>query len=330
MKIATWNVERLKHIKEKDKLLSEIEKIRADILVLTETDERLHPNYPYCYSTPLLKEIRPDYYKETENRVSIYSKYECVKEYHTYDKYTAICIEFETEYGRLAVYGTIIGIFGNREKTFKDDLIKQMEDIRRLSEEGVRLCVTGDYNLTFSDNYYYTKFGRETVLKCFKESRINVMTAHRKECIDHIAIQDDYLYYGKLKPSPDNRSWKQSELVVSNVDEWNMDRTLSDHKGTVIEIQPMGPELEEVDQDVYFEGTGFERYEFGDICHKGPDGFFYRVEHLPGFYVMEDAENEVLARKGIFEDTDTFTDNIPLGERIYWVHEWLKKVSIPK
>ena len=97
----------------------------------------------------------------------------------------------------------------------------------------------------------------------------------------------------------------------------------------MIDIQPMGSELEEVDQDIYFEGTGFERCEFGGICYKGPDGFFYRVEHLPGFYVMEDAENEEFARNGAFEDTDTFTDNIPLGERIYWVHKWLKEVAVP-
>ena len=328
MKIATWNVERLKHIKDVDKMLSEIKKVAADILVLTETDERLHPDYPYCYQTPMLKEIRPDYYKETENRISIYTKYKCVKEYPTYDKYTAICVELETEYGRLAIYGTIMGIFGNREKSFKTDLVKQMEDIRRLTAEGVRLCIIGDYNLTFSDKYYYTNFGRDTVLKCFEENHVNLMTGHRKECIDHIAIQDDFLYFDEQDP-PKEGEWRQSRLVVSDVDEWNWDKSLSDHKGTVIDIQPMDEELEMVDQDVYFEGTGFERFEFGDICYKGPDGFFYRVEHLPGFYVMEDAENEDLARKGIFEDTDTFTDNIPLGERIYWVHEWLKKCAVP-
>ncbi len=74
MKIATWNVERIKHHADIDKMMSETDKVSADILVLTETDERLKPDYPYCYHIPLLIEIRPDFYKDTENRVSIYSK----------------------------------------------------------------------------------------------------------------------------------------------------------------------------------------------------------------------------------------------------------------
>ena len=37
MKIATWNVERLKHQTSLDKMISAIEAVQADILVLTET-----------------------------------------------------------------------------------------------------------------------------------------------------------------------------------------------------------------------------------------------------------------------------------------------------
>lgn len=222
MKIATWNVERLKHYADIDKMMSEIEKVSADILVLTETDERLKPDYPYCYRTPLLKEIRPDYYKDTENRVSVYSRYKCVNEYLTYDKYTAICVELETEYGNLCVYGTIMGIFGNREKSFKPDLDRQMEDIRILSEEGHRICIIGDYNLSFCDNYYYTSFGREIVLKCFEDRHISILTEQRAECVDHISVSDDYIC--------------NTELVLVSIDEWNYDKALSDHKGIVVDI----------------------------------------------------------------------------------------------
>ena len=320
MRIATWNVERLKHYKDMERLLSEIEKIGADILVLTETDERLHPDYPYCYKTPLLQEIRPEYYKSTENRVSIYTKYKCVREYPTYDRYTAICVELETEYGNLLVYGTIMGILGNRDKTFLSDLKKQMEDITGLSKEGKRICILGDYNLTFGDNYYYTKAGREAVQKCFDENGVFLLTGHRSECIDHIAVSDGFMHDEKLS--------------VVSVDEWNIDRSLSDHKGTVVEISPKDPVLGGVDQDVFFEGTGFERHEFEYmahgrlVCYKGPDGAYYRVDHLSGFYVMEDAENEDDARKGIFEDTDTFPDYLPPGERVLWVHRWLRKYAV--
>ncbi len=224
MRIATWNVERLKHNKDREKMLAEIEKVAADILVLTETDERLKPDYPYCYKTPLLKYLKPDYYKAAENRVSIYTKYNCVKEYATYDKYTAICVELQTEYGNLLIYATIMGIFGNREKSFKADLEKQMADIKKFSDAGHRICVIGDYNMSFSDNYYYTKFGREMVNKCFCDNNIFLITRNRLECIDHIAISDGFM--------------QGSGLTVAMINEWNYDKSLSDHKGIVVDIQP--------------------------------------------------------------------------------------------
>ena len=38
MRIATWNIERLKHKANIDRVYEEIENAAADILVLTETD----------------------------------------------------------------------------------------------------------------------------------------------------------------------------------------------------------------------------------------------------------------------------------------------------
>ena len=164
MRIATWNVERLEHKKNLDRMLAECKRVAADILVLTETDERIQPEYKYRHSTPLLKGITtPAHYADTENRVSIFTDYECVGRYETYDEKTAICVGLATEKGNLLVYGTIIGISGNRRKDYGEDLVKQLEDIRRLSSEGHRICMVGDYNCTFSDNYYYTTIGRESI-----------------------------------------------------------------------------------------------------------------------------------------------------------------------
>ena len=219
MRIATWNVERFKHHRDKDIMLQEIEKAAADILVLTETDIRLHPDFPHYYQTQLLQEFRPDYYRDTENRVSIFSKYKCVQQHETYDRFTAICVELETEDGNLLVYGTIMGIFGNREASFKPDLEKQMQDIRRFSAEEKNICIVGDYNLTFCDNYYYTKDGRDSVQQTFSECGIRILTQDRPECIDHIAISDSFAGEAKF-----------------SVEEWNYDKRLSDHKGIVADM----------------------------------------------------------------------------------------------
>ena len=60
MKIATWNVERLKNKKYLHEILSEIEKIDADILILTETDSQILPeNYPYKIETKPLILVNP-------------------------------------------------------------------------------------------------------------------------------------------------------------------------------------------------------------------------------------------------------------------------------
>lgn len=100
-------------------------------------------DFPHYYQTPLLQEFNSDYYRDTENRVSIFTKYKCIKNYETYDRFTVICVELETERGNLLVYGTIMGIFGNREKSFKPDIEKQISDIRRLSESGKWLALPG-------------------------------------------------------------------------------------------------------------------------------------------------------------------------------------------
>ncbi len=62
MRIATWNVERLRHKRELDRILIACSQVNADILVLTETDTRLKPCYQTVVQTPMLSEIAPEYY----------------------------------------------------------------------------------------------------------------------------------------------------------------------------------------------------------------------------------------------------------------------------
>ena len=230
MRIATWNVERLKHKNKLDLIHKACDKEKADILVLTETDERVAPEYPFCYRTASLKgvEIPVTYrgkmgivhYTDTENRVSIFTRYQCVEEYQTFDRHTALCVELATEFGNLLVYGTIMGVLGHDKASFQSDLEKQMEDIRCLTAEGRNICVIGDYNLSFFDSYYFTVLGRQTVLNCFEVSGISILTAERPQCIDHIAVSDSFMEGHR----------------ISDISEWNCDKALSDHKGIVVQI----------------------------------------------------------------------------------------------
>ena len=86
MRIATWNVERLKHQKALAEIISLCDKAKADILVLTETDCQVSPDYRYCFSTPAIDEGRPVHYKQTENRVSIFTNYPCIRRYSVFVK----------------------------------------------------------------------------------------------------------------------------------------------------------------------------------------------------------------------------------------------------
>ena len=108
MRIATWNVERLKHINCMGKIQDLCLAAKADIFVLTETDERLSLDYDYSCKTLPAKQVIGKLYAETENRVTIFSKYPIVKQHESYDPYTALCAEVETDRGNLIVYGTIM------------------------------------------------------------------------------------------------------------------------------------------------------------------------------------------------------------------------------
>ena len=217
MKLATWNIERLKHKKSLDQIREELNRVDTDILILTEADERVElPQYAHKVLT---KGLEKPTYASTEYRTIVYSKYPLVGSKPTYDAHTAICPVFETPLGQLAVYGTIMGIFGNRHASFNEDLEKQLTDVDVLSKE-TALCIAGDFNISFSDNYYYTKDGRNALNACFERNNLVNLTATLPEAIDHLVLSKSFV---------DNRTTKLTE--------WNLDKALSDHKGVCVEIE---------------------------------------------------------------------------------------------
>lgn len=214
MRIATWNIERLKHKNQINQIIDSCMAVKADILVVTESDRRLQLDYKYCHSTPALVQDKAALYEATENRVSIFTNYPCVRQYSTYDENTSICVELKTELGNLIVYGTIIGILGNRHSSFIPDLKSQMADVQRLSNLADGFCICGDFNCSFADNYYFTKIARSQITETFSQNNICLLTEMQPECIDHIAVSRSLV--------------KNSKIII---EEWNDDKKLSDHKG---------------------------------------------------------------------------------------------------
>ena len=221
MKIATWNVERpnASSRTRNTKIVDALKEVDADILILTETSSIIHPGEEYTpFATPSLQLLEEPYYKEGENRTTIWSKYPATKYMETYDSFTSICVRIRTPLGELNVYGTIIGIHGNRRGTFNADLDKQIADWRQIC--GVsNICIAGDFNISFGDNYYHTEAGRQKIVDRFQELKIDNLTQKIPENIDHIAISESFL-----------------KSVDCKTELWNKDKKLSDHIGVCVTL----------------------------------------------------------------------------------------------
>lgn len=215
MIIATWNVERVTPFRWLSDIENACVSLRADILVLTETDTRIKLPFRHCFSSaPLSRNEKEASYRSTERRVAIYTNYDFVRYHDTYDDKTTVCCELATERGSLLVYGTIIGILGKQDSTYHEHLTYQIEDYRRLSGKGAGLCVCGDFNCSFGDNYYFTAEERNRMEDTFSEIGVSILTKNQSECIDHIAISSRFVGHS-----------------IPVIHEWNLDKTLSDHKG---------------------------------------------------------------------------------------------------
>jgi endonuclease/exonuclease/phosphatase family metal-dependent hydrolase len=222
MTLATWNLERLKHIKNLPFIIDAIKKVDADIFVLIEYDERVVLDYPYQISTAFIQEEFGVLYQATERRVKLFSSYEIIHEYETFNKHTSLCVELKTPNSNLIIYATIIGVLGNRHYSFLNDLKLQIEDFRRLGSNK-HFCVMGDFNMSFADNYYFTKDGRNILNTAFEELDMYIPTASIKNNIDHIAISKDFTT--NAIPNFWNEDTNHSKLK------------LSDHMGISVSIK---------------------------------------------------------------------------------------------
>lgn len=218
MKIATWNIERLRIKHNRIQIQFEIEKINADILILTEFDNLVElPLYKFKYETEELSQ-EPYHYRETERRVAIFSKYPIKKSFNTFDNKTSCCIEIILEKEKLIVYGTILGIIGIGDKNFYSDLDGQIEDICSFSPID-NFCFGGDLNTTFADNTYVSKKARQKLINCFEENKLVITTGNIRENVDHIILSEKFISNKKIQ-----------------ITTWNVEKKISDHIGICVEL----------------------------------------------------------------------------------------------
>lgn len=220
MKIATWNVQRLEKRKN-DVILSEIEKINPDIIVLTETSSLLQLHGYNCIPThPCPENFEGINYQKGENRSSIWTKYSVTHQHQTFDGFISVCSGVETPFGTLNVYGTIIGVEAKKQPRFDNELYGQIEDFKRLSPLG-NLCIAGDFNVIFtSSGYAYPSHKAINALTdTFNELQLTNTTAKLVDCVDHIVLSSSFC--------------KDKTIEVET---WNADKKLSDHLGVAVTL----------------------------------------------------------------------------------------------
>ena len=74
--------------------------------------------------------------------------------------------------------------------------------------------------MSFADNYYFTNYGRNELNRVFEECTLNLLTRNIHECIDHIAVSESFI-----------------TNLKTITGEWNIDKSLSDHKGVFVDFE---------------------------------------------------------------------------------------------
>lgn len=220
MKIATWNVERLQKNKNEE-IKSKLKEFDADIIVLTETSYilNLDENYNFVSTETLTANYDNVNYNVGENRTTIWTKYNFVNHYNTFDNFTSVCSEIETEFGILKVYGTIIGVFGGIGERFESDLKGQLKDFEDFEAEKSN-CIIGDLNVYFSGYAYPSYYARNILNETFEKLKMENLTSEINENVDHIIISKEFIKNKKTK-----------------IETWNIDKKLSDHIGICLTIE---------------------------------------------------------------------------------------------
>jgi endonuclease/exonuclease/phosphatase (EEP) superfamily protein YafD len=219
MKIATWNIQRFTSRKQ-SAMLNTIQEQNADILVLTETYNTIEIDDCKNVKSKLLPHfIDGQEYRNGEIRTSLYTKFPILNLHETYNGYTSLCADIQTPIGIFTVYASIIGILGNVQPYFKNDLIGQLNDYDKIFPSKENIIVIGDLNTTFSGRVFPSHFARNTLNTAFDKFNLINLTKDIENNVDHIII-----------------SKRIAPLLPKEPIIWNKLKNLSDHIGICIEI----------------------------------------------------------------------------------------------
>jgi endonuclease/exonuclease/phosphatase family metal-dependent hydrolase len=240
VKIATWNVWRLETRARRIAVAQWVDRIDADVWVLTETDDALSPGPAYrCVATTLTD--RPG--RSGEQWVAIWSRLPIEPLGLTNDPSRAVAALVRPVSGQtVIVYGTVLpwtssrwrGLPSAGGRAFCAALDAQRSDweVLRRRYPDAELCVAGDLNQDLSEHHYYgSRVARQALRDALSSVGLVALTgdptdpvralAPDRASIDHICVQTDTAHF----VAPRLEVWPRGSAP---------DRGVSDHYGVAV------------------------------------------------------------------------------------------------
>lgn len=228
MKIAVFNID---WARKKDSLELEtfINTLNFDFLILTEAVQLHLDNFKYTYScSPIPENIIYENLNYTEYlkgkqafRTILYSKLPYSKKYPVTDDKTNLALEFETEYGNIVFYCTIIGTWFNRKPFVENELKNTVQDCTAIHSINKNIIIVGDLNTSFRQEEMRLSINSSTteaLKKLIEDLDLINVTGEITQNIDHIIIP---------------KTLKKNILEAKTFVDKNI---LSDHKGVYISL----------------------------------------------------------------------------------------------
>ena len=258
LRVATWNLERpgKTRLDRPRRILNVIQKINADIWILTETNEIVVPGDDFTgfASTPV-----DGLHRSGENWTTIWSRFPVTRVIRTHAPEIAVCVEIESQIGPLIVFGTVLPYHADRVasegyrgwQSHYESIPEHGADWRRIRADypSHLFCVAGDLNQSRDERrwdgrlWYGTQKGR------------TMLTDTLANCSLACVTEEDFVATGKLttRSSIDHICIDKKHVAcVRMVDAWEPfdpeGIRLSDHNGVVVDIGESAEEAAGRDQ----------------------------------------------------------------------------------
>jgi len=228
LKIATLNIDWARK-KNPQKTTAFMNGFDFDFLVLTEAVDLDLDRFPYKYfCSPIPENTVYENLNYTEYlkggkafRTILYSKTPCSKKYPVTDDRTNLALEFETAFGNIVFYCTIIGTWFKRLPFADNELHNTISDCRRIHAENPNLFMIGDFNTSFKageERLSLSSRTTESLKDLFRDLKLKNVTSEIEENIDHIVVPEVFA----------SRTIETGVFAEKNL--------ISDHQGIFISI----------------------------------------------------------------------------------------------